>query len=324
MADARRAVRATLTDIEAGGLVLVALSGGPDSLALAAATAFEAPRAGLRAGAVIVDHQLQERSAEVAERAAEQARGLGLAPVLVERVRVAGAGTGSGAGGPEAAARDARYAALDAAARRLTASTVLLGHTLDDQAETVLLGLARGSGAASLSGMAAVNGLYRRPFLGLRRASTVQACRDQGLDAWSDPHNSDPAYARVRVRERVLPLLETELDPGVVEALARTAELLRDDADALERMVDEVAEELVELDDGGCSVPVAWIVANPRAIASRLVRLVARVEFGLSLSREQTLEVLRLATDWHGQGAVHLSGVRVRRADGRIVFTAAE
>ncbi|MGY6499160.1 MAG: TilS substrate-binding domain-containing protein, partial [Microcella sp.] len=149
-------------------------------------------------------------------------------------------------------------------------------------------------------------------------------CRDQGLEPWSDPHNSDPAYTRVRVRDRVLPLLEAELDPGVVDALARTAELLRDDADALERMVDEVAEELVELDEGGCSVPVAWIVANPRALSSRLVRLVARVEFGLSLSREQTLEVLRLATDWHGQGAVHLSGVRVRRADGRIVFTAAE
>ncbi|MGY6498310.1 MAG: ATP-binding protein, partial [Microcella sp.] len=129
MADARRAVRATLTDIEAGGLVLVALSGGPDSLALAAATAFEAPRAGLRAGAVIVDHQLQEGSGEVAERAAEQARGLGLDPVLVERVQVAGVGSGgsgSGTGGPEAAARDARYAALDAAARRLAASTVLL------------------------------------------------------------------------------------------------------------------------------------------------------------------------------------------------------
>jgi tRNA(Ile)-lysidine synthase len=321
VADARRAVRETLADIEAGALVLVALSGGPDSLALAAATAFAAPRAGLRAGAVIVDHQLQDGSAAVAERAAEQARALGLAPVDVVRVEVA---PSAGAGGPEAAARDARYAALEGAARRLAASTVLLGHTLDDQAETVLLGLARGSGAASLRGMAAVNGIYRRPFLGLRRASTVQACRDQGLEPWSDPHNSDPAYTRVRVRDRVLPLLEAEVDAGVVEALARTADLVRDDADALDRMVDEVAEELVELDDGGCSVPVAWLVANPRGLTSRLVRLVARVEFGLALTREQTLEVLRLATDWHGQGAVHLSGVRVRRADGRIVFSAAE
>lgn len=321
VAESRRAVRESLTDLEADSLTLVALSGGPDSLALAAATAFEAPRAGLRAGAIVVDHQLQDGSEAVAARAGEQARALGLDPVEVVRVDVAPSRTG---GGPEAAARDARYAALAEAARRLAASTVLLGHTLDDQAETVLLGLARGSGAASLSGMAAVNGLYRRPLLGLRRASTVQACRDQGLEPWSDPHNSDPAYTRVRVRDRVLPLLESELDPGVVEALARTADLVRDDADALDRMLDEVAEELVELDDGGCSVPVAWLVANPRALAARLVRLVARVEFGLTLTREQTLEVLRLATDWHGQGAVHLRGVRVRRAGTRIVFTAAE
>lgn len=319
MADARRAVRAQLTDIEAGGLVLVALSGGPDSLALAAATAFEAPRAGLRAGAVIVDHGLQEGSAEVAEAAAAQARALGLDPIEVVPVDVV---VGPGAGGPEAAARDARYAALEEAARCHTASTVLLGHTLDDQAETVLLGLARGSGAVSISGMPAQHGIYRRPFLGLRRASTIQACRDQRLTPWSDPHNTDPAYTRVRLRERVLPVLETEIGPGVVEALARTAELVRDDADALELMVDEVAEELVELEDGGCSVPVAWIAANPRALSSRLVRLVARVEFGLSLTRAQTLEVLRLATDWHGQGAVHLPGVRVNRAGARIVFTA--
>ncbi|RZT60839.1 tRNA(Ile)-lysidine synthase [Microcella alkaliphila] len=321
VADVRRAVRETLAALSPDSLVLVALSGGPDSLALAAATAFEAPRAGLRAGAVIVDHQLQDGSRAVADRAAEQARALGLDPVEVVRVDVAPSSAG---GGPEAAARDARYAALDAAARRLTASAVLLGHTVDDQAETVLLGLARGSGAVSLSGMAVVNGVYRRPFLGLRRASTVQACRDQGLEPWSDPHNLDPAYTRVRVRDRVLPLLEAELDPGVVEALARTAELVRDDADALDRMVVEVAEELVDLDDGGCSVPAAWLVANPRALGSRLVRLVARVEFGLTLSREQTVEVLRLATDWHGQGAVHLRGVRVRRAGTRIVFTAAE
>ncbi|RZS55219.1 tRNA(Ile)-lysidine synthase [Microcella putealis] len=334
MADARRAVRAHLADIEAGGLVLVALSGGPDSLALAAATAFEAPRAGLRAGAVIVDHGLQEGSAEVAERAAKQARGLGLDPIQIERVRVdlygggmpvsgddAIRGTG-GTGGPEAAARAARYAALEVAAVEHGAAAVLLGHSLDDQAETVLLGLARGSGTLSIAGMAAVAGLYRRPVLGLRRETLAQACVDQGLEPWHDPHNDDDRFARVRVRHRILPLLQRELDPGIVDALARTAAIARDDADALDLMVDEVAEELVELEDGGCSVPVAWIAANPRALSSRLVRLVARVEFGLSLTRAQTLEVLRLATDWHGQGAVHLPGVRVNRAANRIVFTA--
>src|SRR5690606_20312838 len=123
---------AIATDGHARGsdLVLVALSGGADSLALAAATAFEAPRAHLRAGAVIVDHGLQAASTEVAERAAEQARALGLDPVVVVRVQV------GSAGGPEAAARDARYAALVETIQTTDAAALLLGHTLDDQAET--------------------------------------------------------------------------------------------------------------------------------------------------------------------------------------------
>lgn len=317
IADARRAVREQLADLPEGALVLVALSGGPDSLALAAATAFEAPRAGQRAGAVIVDHGLQEGSAEVAERAAESARDLGLDPVLVRRVDV------GAAGGPEAAARAARYGALEDAARELGASAVLLGHTLDDQAETVLLGLARGSGTASLAGMAARAGLYRRPLLGVRRAVLAQACADAGLAPWHDPHNEQGRFARVRVRRSILPMLETELDAGVTEALARTAEIAREDAEALDQMVDEVAEELVELEEGGCSVPAAWLAANPAALRHRLIRLVARVEFGAALSRAQTLEVARLATDWHGQKAVHLPGIRVERTAGRIVFTAA-
>ena len=182
--------------------MLVALSGGPDSLALAAATAFEAPRAGLRAGAVIVDHGLQAGSADAAAQAARQAEALGLNPVLVEPVTV------GADGGPEAAARDARYAALAAAAARTGAIAVLLGHTLDDQAETVLLGLARGSGATSLQGMEQASGLYRRPLLGIRRATTVQFCADSELEPWHDPQNDDPAFTRVRVRKAVLPVLE--------------------------------------------------------------------------------------------------------------------
>ncbi|GAA1696806.1 tRNA lysidine(34) synthetase TilS [Microcella alkalica] len=317
IADARRAVREHLADLAAGDLLLVALSGGPDSLALAAAAAFEAPRAGLRAGAVIVDHGLQPGSAEVAERAAESARDLGLDPVLVRRVDV------GAMGGPEAAARAARYGALDAAATELDASAVLLGHTMDDQAETVLLGLARGSGTASVAGMAARAGLYRRPLLGLRRSVLAQACADARLQPWHDPHNDEERFARVRVRHSILPMLEKELDAGATEALARTAEIAREDAEALDQMVDEVAEELVELEEGGCSLPAAWLAANPAALGNRMIRLVARGEFGVALSRAQTLEVARLATDWHGQKAVHLPGIRVERTAGRIVFTLA-
>lgn len=315
VADTRRAVRAALADLAAADLVLVALSGGPDSLALAAATAFEAPKLGMRAGAVIVDHGLQAGSAAIAQAAAQAARALGLDPVRVVRVEVAAAG------GPEAAARAARYAALEQAADDTGARAVLLGHSLDDQAETVLLGLARGSGTTSIAGMAAVAGRYRRPLLALRRAVLAAACADQGLAPWHDPHNDDERFGRVRVRRSILPMLERDLDAGIVEALARTADIAREDAAALDLFVEEVAEELVELADGGCSVPVGALAANPPALRHRLIRLVALSEFGVALSRAQTLEVARLVTDWHGQGAVHLPGIRVERTVGSIVFT---
>ncbi|MGB3413797.1 MAG: tRNA lysidine(34) synthetase TilS, partial [Microbacteriaceae bacterium] len=221
IADIRRALRDAwegLPDAEPGDLFLLGLSGGADSLALAAALAFEAPRAGFLGGAIIVDHGLQEASAEVATRAADQARKLGLDPVMIVRVEV------GEDGGPEAAARSARYGAFEQALAETGARRILLAHTLDDQAETVLLGLARGSGAGSLQGMAKDTGKFFRPILGIRRAETLKSCADAGLTPWHDPHNSDERYTRVRVRQQVLPLLESELGPGVAEALARTAE----------------------------------------------------------------------------------------------------
>jgi tRNA(Ile)-lysidine synthase len=302
----------------------VALSGGPDSLALAAATAFEAPRAGLRAGAIIVDHGIQVGSADVAARAADQARSLGLDPVLVRKVSV------GSAGGPEAAARDARYAALEQVAREVGATLILLGHTLDDQAETVLLGLARGSGAASLSGMApstpstssGTEGVaYARPLLDIRRAMTAQFCADAGLEPWTDPQNFDPAFARVRVRQTVLPMLERELGPGIAEALARTASSLREDGEALDHFADELAEELADLAESGISLPVRALASNPAALRQRLIRLAVESEFHVSLTRAQTLEVARLVTHWHGQKPLDLPGVRVERKGGLLIFT---
>lgn len=319
IAEVRRAVRAALADVAPGALVLVALSGGPDSLALAAATAFEAPRAGLRAGAVVIDHGLQDGSAEVAGRAAEQARVLGLSPVTVRTVRVA-TGPASVTGGTEASARAARYAALEQERVVQGAAAVLLGHTLDDQAESVLLGLARGSGAASLQGMAAASGTWLRPLLGVRRRSTEACCRDSGLTAWHDPWNADPAYARVRVRERVLPVLEAELGPGVAEALARTAATLREDAQALDAQVIEVAEEICVPAEAGVAISVAALVANPAALRQRLIRYVVESEFGVSLHRQHTLAAARLVTHWHGQKPVDLPGVRVSREGPLLVF----
>ncbi|PJJ65593.1 tRNA(Ile)-lysidine synthase [Compostimonas suwonensis] len=301
--------------------MLVALSGGPDSLALAAATAFEAPRAGIRAGAVVVDHGLQAGSADVAAHAARQARALGLDPVLVRTVAV---GTGPGAGGPEGAARAARYRAFDEARAETGASHVLVAHTLDDQAETVLLGLARGSGPASLRGMAPATGPYLRPLLGIRRQTTHAFCADSGLEPWHDPQNDDPAFTRVRVRRTVLPMLERELGGGVAEALARTAEQLREDSDALDDMILEFVEEICEPAEAGIAVSVAALEANPPALRQRIIRYVVESEFGVSIDRGHTMQVARLVTDWHGQKALDLPGVRVLRVGGLIVFSAAE
>ena len=304
VARVRVAVRRSLADLDAGSLVLVAVSGGADSLALAAATAWVAPKLGIRAGAVIVDHGLQSASAEVAARVAASCRTLGLEPVIVETVTV------GRAGGPEAAARNARYAALDAAAHRLDAVAVLLGHTLDDQAETVLLRLARGSGARSLAAMAPVSGNYRRPLLGIRRTDTRQACAWHQLAVWDDPHNADPTFARVRVRSTVLPVLEQALGPGVAEALARSAQLLRDDADALDAWADKAATD---------GLLASGLIALPIAVRRRVLRAAA-IAAGASpgrLSAQHLTEIDRLVTDWHGQGPVSLPGglVALRRYD---------
>jgi len=320
VADVRRAVREALPAVpvrDSGAEALVGLSGGPDSLALALAVAFEAPRAGRRIGAVVVDHGLQAGSAAVAERAAATARDLGLDPVLVEAASV------GEEGGPEAAARSARRAAFERPRTATGATRILTAHTLDDQAETVLLGLARGSGPDAVAGMRTDSPPFVRPLLGVRRATTVQACADQGVAPWTDPHNADRRFTRVRVRLDALPALEAALGPGVPLALARTAAQLQEDAAALDSLAEEQAPELAELAEGGVALPVAALAANPPALAQRLIRLAVEQEFGRTLTRTQTLAVARLVTDWHGQGPLDLPGVRVVRADGRIEFTAA-
>jgi len=319
VAETRVAVRRALAGLPEGAVVIVALSGGADSLALAAATAFEGAKRGLRVASVTVDHGLQDGSAEVAAAAARQVAPLGVDPLIV-RISV---GTD---GGPEAAAREARYGVLADAAADVGAAAVLVGHTLDDQAETVLLGLARGSGAASLQGMAAETSLrgirLLRPLLGVRRTTTRAACAAQGLVPWDDPHNADDRYTRVRVRRNVLPVLEAELGPGVAEALARTADQLREDSEAFAEMIEETIEDIVEHAEAGISVSVGALAANPAALRHRIIRHVVASEFGTSLSRAHTLEVARLVTDWSGQGPIDLPGCRARRIGGRIEFTA--
>lgn len=301
--------------------VVIGVSGGADSLALAAGAAWawrHRDRSSLpmpELAVTIVDHGLQVESAATAASAREQVVGLGLAAHVVA-VTVARAG----AGGPEAAARAARYQALASSAGRR--GLIMVGHNLDDQAEQVLLGLARGSGARSLAGMATVapaptppgqptnhDQLVLRPLLDLTREQVRRACAEWGLTAWDDPHNQRRDFARVRVRQTVMPALEQELGPGVAEALARTARLARADADALDAWAEREYGAAVTQAGLDC----AALADLPPAVASRVVRRWLLLVGARQPGSDHIDQVMALVTDWHGQGPVHLPGVAVGR-----------
>jgi tRNA(Ile)-lysidine synthase len=306
VATIRTAVRRALTP---GSPVLVACSGGADSLALAAAVAFVAPRMGVPAGLATVDHQLQEGSAARAAAVADWARSAGLDPVIVSTVTV------GAAGGPEAAARDARYAALSAAAGE---ADVLLGHTRDDQAETVLLALARGAGPRGMAGMPYRRGIFVRPLLDVARADTRKACAALGLVAWEDPHNTSAAYARARVRSSALPALVSALGPAVVANLARTAALLASDVAELDRQAGAALARV----RSAAGLSVSGLSVLPPAIRGRVLHAWA-LELGCpgaALSFRHVAALEAMVTAWRGQGHVALPGaIHVARQAGDLV-----
>jgi tRNA(Ile)-lysidine synthase len=264
----------------------VALSGGADSLALTAVAARVRPTV-----ALIVDHGLQQDSRHVAATALDQALSLGCVDAQVLCVDV------GSSGGPEAAARTARYAALDAAR---DGESVLLAHTLDDQAETVLLGLGRGSGPRSIAGMRPHDPPWCRPLLGVRRTVTHGACAELGLSPWQDPHNVDSRFTRVRLRAEVLPAMEDALGGGVAEALARTAAALREDTDALDDLAAGAAAAVAT--DAG--LDAARLADLPTAVRRRVIRRWLLDGGASALSDVQIRGVDRLVTDWRGQGGV--------------------
>jgi tRNA(Ile)-lysidine synthase len=283
--------------VPAGDTVLVACSGGADSVALAVAALFVARRMGVRCGLVTVDHRLQDGSGERAAELADWALARGFLPVQVRTVRV------GDAGGPEAAAREARYAALEAAAVEHRAAMVLLGHTRDDQAETVLLALARGAGPRGLAGMPVRRGILLRPLLDVARADTRKACVALGLVPWDDPHNVDPSYARARVRSDALPALVAALGPAVVDNLARSAPMIAADNEALDALASAALGEATALD-------VAEIGGLHTAVRRRVLHLWARRlgAPGSALSHKHVEALDALVMQWRGQGPVHLPG----------------
>jgi tRNA(Ile)-lysidine synthase len=308
VAEVRRAVRNLLADCPELPGIDVAVSGGADSLALTEAAVFTGCKLGLPVRALVVDHGLQEGSARVAAEAAAVACELGVDSAEVLAVEV------TGPGGTEAAARNARYAAL----REQRRGIVLLGHTRDDQAETVLLGLGRGSGPRSIAGMRAVDLPWGRPLLKVARATTREACRALGLTPWEDPHNSDPRFTRVRLRAEVLPLLEDVLGGGVAAALARTAAQLREDSEALDALAAGFLARHGKPD-------IEALTPLPASLRRRILRAWLRAGGARELTDAHLRSVDALVGEWRGQGGVWLpGGLVVTRTHGRLAMNPPE
>lgn len=320
-------------------LVLVACSGGRDSMALAAVSHIVCTSMGVRCGAVIVDHGLQAGSERVASEAEDRCRALGLGPVIMRNATVQARGEGL-----EAAARQARYDELCAAAHESGAIAVLLAHTMDDQAETVLIGLLRSRGVDALAGMPQVftrsGATFARPLLTLTRAETTGICEDLGVEYWDDPTNGDAVDGelpddyplRSRVRHDLLPAIERFAGFNVTRHFAESAQLARMDKEYLDQRSDEVMGEAVTAVDRpassaavstdapracvagdtndsshgiGLMISVKRIAREPEAIRLRVIAH-ALSQAGVNASAAQIAAIDRLVVDWHGQGGVSL------------------
>jgi tRNA(Ile)-lysidine synthase len=309
---ARLAVRQSLDGITPGDQVIVAVSGGADSLLLAHCLMVEGKNHALGITAVIVDHQLQDNSLEIANGTKSKLLDMGISDVAVIPVTVIKRD------GLEADARSARYAALDAKAQTLNARAIFLGHNQNDLAESVLLGLTQGSGTKSLAGMASHNGIYIRPFLGITREEVINACQEAGIEYWSDPHNEDERFTRVKIRNRILPLMESLIGPGIKEALARSARIFREDSDALESLTDEIFATI----PNPAMIEVALLEKLPTALRKRVMRRAISRLGANRISAEQLDWVDALISDWRGQGPVALpAGITARRESGRLALS---
>ncbi|CAB4849239.1 unannotated protein [freshwater metagenome] len=304
-------IRKSVKPWVSGETILFGCSGGTDSMALAAALLKESNNSKIIP--VVVDHGLQSNSAEIAAQTVAKLKELGYSEVATARANV------EVTDGLEASARRARYLIFKQFIDSYQPKYFMLAHTLNDQAESVLLGLARGSGARSLSGMATVNNIFVRPLLKNTRAQTEAACIEAGIKVWDDPHNLDERFARVKVRKNLLPIFEENLGPGITEALARTADLLRDDADAL----DDFANQYFSQADAS-NLDVAELERLPKAIRTRVLRLAiykAGAPSGM-LSADHIASAEALISDWHGQKEVSLPGnVKLSRISGRITLS---
>lgn len=311
----RHAVRQTLaSNTKSGQKLLVAVSGGADSLALAAAVEFEAKKLKLQIAAAVIDHGLQKNSDKIAGQAAKALEAIGFEEIHIEKVQVLKKG------GMEAAAREARYTALEELRQKTKSNFIVLGHTFSDQAETVLLGLVRGSGSKSLSGMSEKTGFLLRPLLGIERKTTEEFCVDSAIKFWSDPQNKDDKFLRVLIRQRIMPFLEQVLGGSVAKSLVRTADQLREDDAYLDQLAASKYKQLAVASAATVKFDAGQLAKLPAALLSRVIKI-ALDSLGRESSRAHVLAVVDLVLSWHGQKPLSLPGVRVGRKANTLTFT---
>ena len=312
----QNAVQNLLKDFDAGDYVLVGCSGGADSLALAWTTLVVGKRLELKTGVIIVDHQLFPESNSVALNAKKQCEDLGIEKVIIKKVNVEQTHEGL-----EAAARIARYEAFENVLQETNAQVILLAHTQDDQAETVLMRLTRGSGAKSLSGMAQVSGKYLRPFLHLRKKLVHDSLDLIGLKAWQDPANTDHQFLRVKVRHELMPKIVEVLGESAISSLDKTSQLLRLDNQALEDLAQQFFESHKDVKTNG--LEISELEKLPEAIRTRVLRICA-IASGVHpgpFSFEHIEAIDALVKNWHGQGNVDLPGfIQATRVNGSLRF----
>ncbi len=304
-----------------GGRVLVALSGGPDSVALAHLLLELQIRGDLVIAAFAhFNHQLRGADADGDEAfCREMALSLGL-PIDVGRADVRAAARGAGRS-IEDMARHLRYAFLMEAADRVAADVIAVGHSLDDQAETFLLRLVRGAGSRGLAGILPRAGRIVRPLIEIPRADLREYARARGLSWREDSTNADITIARNRVRHEVIPYLEREFNPAIRTLLAREAELAREDEDRLQREAIDLARTIVlTTTDGNIEIDADALRSLHPAISSRLAQhALTKASHGRFVGYEHVEQVLELARGQHGT-TLDLPGQRVVRRGSAIVF----
>ncbi|MEO8359535.1 MAG: tRNA lysidine(34) synthetase TilS [Vicinamibacteria bacterium] len=303
-----------------GVTVISALSGGPDSVALLDALLRAGKKVGINVVAAHLDHAIRDDSradAAFCEELCDRYR------VRIRTGRSQPSTQAVKEGGREEAARLSRYSFLRRVAREENAGAILLGHTLDDQAETVLMRLMRGSGSLGLSAMRPWDGELLRPLLESRRSTVIAHLIAHRLPYRTDPTNLDPSFVRNRVRHELLPLLADRFNPNITEALGRTARTLAEESAALREVAAQLLDRAVATSVDGMAIELAVMKASPEGLVKTAVREALKRAGGLrSVSSVHIDGLWNLINESRGGSSLPLPGGRKATISrGRLILT---